>query len=87
MATSISDGAVLSYLLGLFDMMDGGWPTGQRVDLRALWDSTLDRYELFSLFGICSYFFLNGWFWGGVITFLAMVGSMMVSYVRAIAEA
>ena len=53
----------------------------------ALWDSTLDRYsELFTLFGITVFFLLNQWEWMGVITFLAMVGSVMVSYVRARAE-
>ncbi len=81
-------GAILIFS-GLFDMMDGRLARLGNMEstFGALWDSTLDRYsELFSLFGICSYFFLNGWFWGGVITFLAMVGSMMVSYVRARAE-
>ena len=55
----------------------------------ALWDSTLDRYsELVSLFGICLVFLKagNSWFWLGVVTFAAMVGSVMVSYVRARAE-
>ena len=53
----------------------------------ALWDSTLDRYsELFTLFGIAIYFLLDGWIGSGVVTFLAMVGSVMVSYVRARAE-
>ncbi len=53
----------------------------------ALWDSTLDRYsELITLFGICIVLIKAGWFWMGVITFLAMVGSVMVSYVRARAE-
>ena len=43
----------------------------------ALWDSTLDRYsELFTLFGIAIYFLLDGWIGSGVVTFLAMVGSV-----------
>ena len=74
---------------GLFDMMDGRLARvgNMSSEFGALWDSTLDRYsELLTLFGICAYLFLNGWFWGGVITFLAMVGSVMVSYVRARAE-
>ncbi len=53
-------------------------------------ESTLDRYsELVSLFGICLVFLLTDkgeWFWMGVITFAAMTGSVMVSYVRARAE-
>ena len=54
----------------------------------AMWDSTLDRYsELVSLFGIVLVFLEDeGWFWMGVVTFAAMVGSVMVSYVRARAE-
>lgn len=53
----------------------------------ALWDSTLDRYsELISLFGICLIFINTDWFWMGVTTFAAMIGSVMVSYVRARAE-
>jgi CDP-diacylglycerol--glycerol-3-phosphate 3-phosphatidyltransferase len=52
-----------------------------------LWDSTLDRYsELVTLFGICFIFIKADWFWLGVITFAATVGSVMVSYVRARAE-
>ena len=74
---------------GLFDMMDGRLARMGNMSsvFGALWDSTLDRYsELFTLFGICTYFLLNGWEWMGVVTFLAMVGSVMVSYVRARAE-
>ena len=53
----------------------------------ALWDSTLDRYsELVTLFAISLIFIEAGWFWMGVTTFAAMVGSVMVSYVRARAE-
>ena len=74
---------------GLFDMMDGRLARMGNMSsvFGALWDSTLDRYsELFTLFGICTYFLLNGWEWMGVVTFLAMVGSVMVSDVRARAE-
>ena len=53
----------------------------------ALYDSVLDRYsELFTLFGISYYLILQGYFWGSIITFLALIGSLMVSYVRARAE-
>lgn len=82
-----SGGVIL--FAGLFDMMDGRLARmgGMSSTFGALWDSTLDRYsELFTLFGICTYFLLNGWEWMGVVTFLAMVGSVMVSYVRARAE-
>lgn len=81
-------GAVILFA-GLFDMMDGRLARMGNMSSQfgALWDSTLDRYsELFTLFGICIYLFLNGWILSGVITFFAMVGSVMVSYVRARAE-
>lgn len=74
---------------GLFDMMDGRLARmgGMSSTFGALWDSTLDRYsELCTLFGICYYLLTSGWEWAGVITFVAMVGSVMVSYVRARAE-
>lgn len=74
---------------GLFDMMDGRLARMGNMSSRfgALWDSTLDRYsELFTLFGIAFYLILNGWMWSSVTTFIAMVGSVMVSYVRARAE-
>ena len=75
---------------GLFDMMDGrpARMGGMSSTFGALWDSTLDRYsELCTLFGICYYLLMHGsWDWAGVVTFAAMVGSVMVSYVRARAE-
>ena len=81
-------GAVILFA-GLFDMMDGRLARIGNMSSKfgALWDSTLDRYsELFTLFGIAMYLILNSWVTGGVLTFLAMVGSVMVSYVRARAE-
>lgn len=74
---------------GLFDMMDGRLARIGKMESKfgALWDSTLDRYsELFTLFGIAFYLFIIDWIWSGVITFIAMIGSVMVSYVRARAE-
>lgn len=81
-------GAVILFA-GLFDMIDGRLARvgGMQSTFGALWDSTLDRYsELFTLFGIAVYLLLNGYVWSGVVTFAAMVGSVMVSYVRARAE-
>ncbi len=75
---------------GLFDMMDGRLARmgGMSSTFGALWDSTLDRYsELCTLFGICYLLLqIGGWEWAGIVTFVAMVGSVMVSYVRARAE-
>lgn len=79
----------LIILFSLFDMLDGQVARLGNMSSRfgAMYDSVLDRYcEMFNLGGII--FFLIGChnMTGAVITFLAMVGSLMVSYVRARAE-
>lgn len=82
-------GGALLLFAGLFDMIDGRLARLGNMESKfgALWDSTLDRYsELFSLFGIVVYFLGTEHLWAGVVTFLALVGSIMVSYVRARAE-
>ncbi len=84
-------GGAIILFAGLFDMMDGRLARvgNMSSEFGALWDSTLDRYsELVSLFGIVLYFTEAGqeWFWMGIVTFAAMIGSVMVSYVRARAE-
>lgn len=74
---------------GLFDMMDGRLARmgGKSSKFGALLDSTLDRYsEMCTLFGITIYFIANCWIWIGIVTFVAMIGSVIVSYVRARAE-
>ena len=81
-------GAIILFA-GLFDMIDGRLARvgNMQSSFGALWDSTLDRYsELFSLFGITFFLLQNGYEWSGVVTFIAMVGSIMVSYVRSRAE-
>ena len=88
--TILGWGGFIIIASGLFDMMDGRLARMGNMSLSfgAMWDSTLDRYsELVSLFGIVLVFLEDeGWFWMGVVTFAAMVGSVMVSYVRARAE-
>ncbi len=91
--TEIGWGGFIIIAAGLFDMMDGRLArmSGKSSLFGALWDSTLDRYsELVSLFGICLAFIRmdheGEWFWMGIVTFAAMIGSVMVSYVRARAE-
>lgn len=76
-------------LASLFDMLDGQVARlgGMVSTFGAMYDSVLDRYcELVTLGGIC--FFLNDTQYdtGAIITFAALVGSVMVSYVRARAE-
>ena len=82
-------GGVIILAAGLFDMMDGRLARvgNMSSSFGALWDSTLDRYsEMVSLFGISVVFLYGGWFWTGIITYAAILGSVMVSYVRARAE-
>jgi CDP-diacylglycerol--glycerol-3-phosphate 3-phosphatidyltransferase len=82
-------GAVILFA-GLFDMMDGRLArmSGKSSTFGALWDSALDRYSELITLGAISILFLrhDDWFWMGVVTFAAMIGSVMVSYVRARAE-
>ena len=90
-SVTIGWGGFIILASGLFDMMDGRLARvgNMSSSFGAMWDSTLDRYsELVSLFGIVLIFVEDGqmWFWFGVVTFAAMVGSVMVSYVRARAE-
>ena len=74
---------------GLFDMIDGRLARMGNMSstFGALWDSTLDRYsELITLFAIVLFFMDSGDMLNAVVTFAAVVGSVMVSYVRARAE-
>ena len=76
-------------LFSLFDMLDGQVARlgGMASTFGAMYDSVLDRYcELFTLGGIAYFFIGCGSFAGALVTFLALVGSIMVSYVRARAE-
>ena len=82
-------GGGLLLFAGLFDMIDGRLARIGNLSstFGALWDSTLDRYsELLSLFGIACFLMNYQSFEAFVITFIAMIGSVMVSYVRARAE-
>ena len=74
---------------GLFDMMDGRVARvgNMTSTFGALYDSVLDRYsELVTFFGICYFLLLEDYFFYSIIAFVALIGSLMVSYVRARAE-
>ena len=82
-------GGAVIILFSLFDMLDGQVARlgGMASTFGAMYDSVLDRYcELFTLGGLAFYLIGCGDMTGAVITFLALVGSIMVSYVRARAE-
>lgn len=85
----ITWGGAVTILFSLFDMLDGQVARlgGMSSTFGAMYDSVLDRYcELFTLGGIAYYFIGCGSFAGALVTFLALIGSIMVSYVRARAE-
>ena len=74
---------------GLFDMLDGQVARlgNMASHFGALYDSVLDRYsELIMFLGICYYLVSHHYFISSLVAFIALIGSMMVSYVRARAE-
>ncbi len=74
---------------GLFDMLDGQVARVGKMSsaFGALLDSVLDRYsELFMFLGICYYLIAHNYFISSLFAFIALIGSMMVSYTRARAE-
>lgn len=80
---------VVIILFSVFDMLDGQVARlGNMVSkFGAMYDSILDRYcELVSLGGVAYYFVQAGELWPALITYLAVIGSLLVSYVRARAE-
>ncbi len=73
----------------LFDMLDGQVARlgNMTSTFGAMYDSVLDRYcELLTLGGVSYFFLMAGNIWGALVTYLAVIGSLMVSYVRARAE-
>jgi CDP-diacylglycerol--glycerol-3-phosphate 3-phosphatidyltransferase len=74
---------------GLFDMLDGQVARlgNMKSTFGALYDSVLDRYsELIMFFGISYYLVAQHYFLSSIFAFIALIGSMMVSYIRARAE-
>ena len=74
---------------GLFDMLDGQVARIGKMSssFGALLDSVLDRYsELFMFLGVCYYLVSHHYFISSLFAFIALIGSMMVSYTRARAE-
>jgi archaetidylinositol phosphate synthase len=86
---------IILLLAGFFDIIDGAVARvlGRETAFGGVLDSVVDRYVDFFIFagiiyafisgGISEPGFMPGWGWG----VLAIVGSLMVSYVRARAEA
>ena len=82
-------GGVAILVAGLFDMIDGRLARVGKMESRfgAMLDSVLDRYsEMVMFLGICYYLVAQNYFLSSLFAFIAMIGSLMVSYVRARAE-
>ncbi|MCF6242120.1 MAG: CDP-alcohol phosphatidyltransferase family protein, partial [Bacteroidales bacterium] len=80
---------IILLFAGVFDMLDGqlARSTKKMTTFGALFDSTFDRYsEMIMFFGIAYYLVAYHYFLSSVFAFIAMIGSIMVSYVRARAE-
>jgi CDP-diacylglycerol--glycerol-3-phosphate 3-phosphatidyltransferase len=74
---------------GLFDMLDGQVARLGNMSsvFGALFDSVLDRYSESVMFlGICYYLVAHHYFISSLFAFIALIGSMMVSYTRARSE-
>lgn len=80
---------VVIIISSIMDMVDGYMARTANMcsTFGAFYDSVLDRYcELLTLSGLAYYLMQTGYHWGAVITFCSLIGSIMVSYVRARAE-
>ena len=83
-------GGLVLLASGVFDMLDGALAraTGRAGPFGALLDSTVDRVsEAAVLFGVSVHFLFRDSSLVVLLSFLALTGSLMVSYVRARAEA
>lgn len=82
--------ALLLAVSGLFDLMDGA--VARHLDratpFGGFLDSVLDRYvDLFIMFGIFVHFLRNGDSFYSIIVFIASVGTAIIPYAKARAEA
>ena len=82
-------GGFLILFGGFFDVIDGALARscGKATRFGALFDSTMDRYaEFIMFFGIVAHLISVRDYLSSIAIFLALVGSLMVSYTRARAE-
>jgi CDP-diacylglycerol--glycerol-3-phosphate 3-phosphatidyltransferase len=80
-------GGVLIVVVGLFDALDGALArsTGKTTTFGAFFDSTLDRFAEIALYLALLYLY-RGDLMAALVVYLAITGSLMVSYTRARAE-
>lgn len=82
-------GGFLILIVGAFDLLDGALArvTGRITRFGGLLDSTLDRYsEAVLLFGLLWFYAWQQGTLEVILIFATIVGSMLISYVRARAE-
>ena len=74
---------------GVFDMFDGALArmTGRASKFGALLDSVVDRVsEAVALFGVLAFYLMSDNDIGAALAYAAIIGSLMVSYMRARSE-
>ena len=82
-------GGVVMLIAGVFDMFDGAVArmTNRATKFGALFDSVMDRVsEAVVLLGLLWFYLEDGEQLGAVLVYVSIVGSTLVSYVRARAE-
>ncbi len=85
-------GGILLFVGGLFDSMDGAIArlSGRETKFGALLDSTFDRYSEFAIYlgfyGYLGYSYARFVDFYQIVAIFALLGSVMVSYVRARSE-
>jgi CDP-diacylglycerol--glycerol-3-phosphate 3-phosphatidyltransferase len=87
---AMTTGGLVILLLAPVDALDGTMARwrGEPGQWGAFVDSTVDRYSELFVFGAFIYYFAStGSVWGALLAFLAASGSVLVSYVRARAQA
>lgn len=83
-------GGILAMIVGPLDALDGAMARlrGESGSYGAFVDSVTDRYSEIALYGgLLVYFIQNGTWQSALLVFFATIGSIMVSYIRARAEA
>lgn len=83
-------GAIILIFISPLDAVDGALSRVRNKETKfgAFLDSICDRYsEIAIIFAILIFFLNRNDFWGVFFSFLAVTGSVLVSYVRARAEA
>jgi len=82
-------GGLIALIVGPLDALDGVLARlrNESCEFGAYLDSVTDRYSEMALFGgLLVYFSITGEWHDLILTFIAAIGSLMVSYTRARAE-